>query len=60
MDDHLLEITPATAVQEKKETSCCMTHLLCPFDTRVQKKEQEKMEHHKDFNLEVQRRIWGG
>ena len=60
MDDQLLEITPATAVREKKETSCCMTHLLCPFDTRVQKKEQKKTELYKDLSLEVQRRIWDG
>ena len=59
-DDHLLEITSATALLEKKETWCCMTYLLCPFDTRVQKKEQEKMEHCQDLSLEVQRRIWGG
>ena len=45
-DDHLLEIRPTSIVSEKKETSCCMTHLLCPSDTRVQKKEQEKMEHY--------------
>ena len=35
---------------EKKETSSCMSHLLCPSDSRVQKKEQEKMKHYKDLN----------
>ena len=41
---------PALVLLDKKERSCYIIDVAYPFDTRVEKKEKEKFEHHTDLN----------
>ena len=41
----------------KKERSCVLLDVTCPFDTRILQKEREKIEQYQDLQIEI-KRIW--
>ena len=43
----------------KKEKVCFLIDAACPFDTRVERKEQEKMDNYADLKMEILK-IWKG
>ena len=49
---------PDIVVLEKEGRVCFIVDVACPFDTRVAKKETEKIDHFKDVKVEVQIKIW--
>ena len=48
---------PDIMVLEKKKRRCLIIDVACPFDTRLLKKEQEKIEKYQDLKREI-KRIW--
>lgn len=56
--DHLLEHNkPDILVLNKKDRTCLILDVACPFDTRVDIKEKEKIEKYQDLKREITR-IW--
>ena len=41
------------AVLDKQKRTCMITDVACPFDTRVQEKEEEKIERYNDLKWEL-------
>ena len=48
---------PDIVVLEKEGRVCFIVDVACPFDTRVAKKETERIDHFKDVKVEVQIKI---
>ena len=48
---------PDIVVFEKQSRSCTIIDIACPFDTRVNSKEREKVENYQDLKREVYR-LW--
>ena len=48
---------PDIIVIEKKDKSCKLIDPSCPFDTRIEKKEDEKCTNYNDLKYEIAR-IW--
>ena len=46
-------INPDIVLLDKKEKTCYVVDVACPFDTRVEKKEKEKFEHYTDLKYEL-------
>ena len=44
---------PDIVVLDKKQKSCLIIDVACPFDTRIKKKEQEKIEYYNDLKYEI-------
>ena len=42
-------------VLDKKQNLCLVIDIACPFDTRIKKKEQEKIEYYNDLKYEILR-----
>ena len=40
-------------VLDKKQKLCLIIDVACPFDTRIKKKEQEKIEYYNDLKYEI-------
>ena len=56
--DKVLEYSrPDIVLLDKTKRSCLVIDVACPFDTRVQDKEQEKITKYQDLKWELQR-IW--
>ena len=56
-DKQLKHNRPGIAVIEKKDKSCKLIDPSCPFDTRIEKKEEEKCTNYNDLKYEIAR-IW--
>lgn len=48
---------PDILTLNKKDRSCLLIDVTCPFDTRVIQKEREKIEKYQDLKIEI-KRIW--
>ena len=48
---------PDITVIAKKSKKCLLIDLACPFDTRIEKKEEEKCSNYCDLNYEIAR-MW--
>ena len=48
---------PDLVLLDKKEKTCYVIDVACPFDTRVEKKEKEKFEHYTDLKYELLK-VW--
>ena len=48
---------PDIVILNKKERSCVLLDVTCPFDTRILQKEREKIEQYQDLKIEI-KRIW--
>ena len=48
---------PDIVLLDKKEKTCYVIDVACPFDTRVEKKEKEKFEHYTDLKYELLK-VW--
>ena len=48
---------PDIVLLDKKEKTCYVNDVACPFDTRVEKKEKEKFEHYTDLKYELLK-VW--
>ena len=44
---------PDIVVLDKKQKLCLIIDVACPFDTRIKKKEQEKIEYYNDLKYEI-------
>ena len=56
--DHTLEHNmPDITLVNKKKRECMIIDIACPFDTRVPKKEKEKMDHYQDLKREI-KKLW--
>ena len=56
--DHEIEYNkPDIIVHNKMKRECIITDVVCPFDSRVDKKEVEKIEKYQDLNRELMM-IW--
>ena len=44
---------PDIVVLDKRKKMCLVIDVACPFDTRIKKKEQEKMEYYNDLKYEI-------
>ena len=56
-DHHLEHNRPDIVVLEKEERTCSVIDVICPFDSRVLEKEQEKIEKYQDLKREIVK-IW--
>ena len=48
---------PDTTVIEKKTKKCLLIDPACPFDTRIEKKEEEKCNNYRELKYEIAR-MW--
>ena len=56
--DHRLEHNrPDIVFENKKDRSCLLIDISCPFDTRIERKEKEKIEVYQDLKREI-KRLW--
>ena len=49
----LEHIKPDIVVLDKKQKVCLVIDVTCPFDSRINKKEQEKIEYYTDLKKEI-------
>ena len=56
-DRHLDRNRPNIVVLEKGERVCFFIDVACPFETRIEEKEREKIDPYQDLKVEVQK-IW--
>ena len=56
-DRHLDHNRPDIVVLEKEGRVCSIIDVACPFDTRIEEKEREKIDHYQDLKVEV-KKIW--
>ena len=50
---------PDITIFDKKEKQCYVIDVACPFDTRIQKKEKEKVDAYTDLKYEILK-VWRG
>ena len=56
--DHRLEHNrPDIVFENRKNRSCLLIDISCPFDTRIERKEKEKIEMYQDLKTEI-KRLW--
>ena len=48
---------PDIVLENKKDRSCLLIDIACPFDTRIDRKEKEKIEVYQDLKREI-KRMW--
>ena len=56
-DNKLDHNRPDIVVVNKSRRSCLLVDIVCPFDTRIVKKEKEKIDVYQDFRQEL-KRLW--
>ena len=56
-DKEIEHSRPGIVILNKKERSCVLLDVTCPFDTRILQKEREKIEKYQDLKIEI-KRIW--
>ncbi len=56
-DKEIEHARPDILTLNKKERSCVLVDITCPFDTSVLQKEWEKIEKYQDLKIEI-KRIW--
>ena len=54
-----MSTTGLTTIFDKKEKQCYVIDVACPFDTRIQKKEKEKVDAYTDLKYEILK-VWRG
>ena len=56
-DHHIDHNKPDIVIYEKKKRDCWIIDVACPFDTRVEEKEQEKLTKYQDLRREINK-LW--
>ena len=56
-DYRLQHNRPDTVLENKQDPSCLLIDIACPFDTRLDRKENEKIEVYQDLKREI-KRMW--
>ena len=52
-DEKLEHNRPDIAIVKKKKRTCMLIDVACPFDTRIERKEKEKIEVYTDLKYEI-------
>ena len=56
-DYRLEHYRPDIVLENKKDRSCLLIDIACPFDTRIDSKEKEKIEVYQDIKREI-KKMW--
>ena len=59
-DNRLQHNRPDIVFENKKDRSCLLINISCPFDTRIERKEKEQIEVYQDLKREIRGASKGG